>query len=422
MKQNDSLTRLSIKAEYWTEIITWAVMILVLIFIKLLPNSILDSSEVYLLIGGIVGFILIYYLIIYRYFTRTERLWIKDISDIIIISVLIILARDYGIYFFALYFLPVAAATLVLGSINSLLIALIASLFVILDIFLGSQGILPSSAQFSMSIMQISFIILISIFCRFLALQIREEKHARIEAETYAKAMGKTEKREREFMIMTSHQLMTPLSIIRGFSSLLYTDEKKHLDKKQFEYSKEIYLNTKRMVGLVNELMSISKMRSQSDKFKLERSPIGTIIDNVMQELLPYAKKKKIILKYDKPAEKIPDLKINSVRLEQAIYNLVDNAIKYTPHGSVIVSVKKYADNIIVSVEDSGKGIAPEDNDKIFTPFFRGKNVFQEEGTGLGVYIAKMIIEKHGGRIWFESVLEKGTTFKFSLPVDQAIN
>lgn len=417
MKHGFLKEKIFTKPELWIEIITWVVMILVVIFIRLLPNSMLGGEEVYLLIGGIVGFALIYYLIIYRYFSRTQRLWIKDISDIIIISVLIILAKDYGTYFFALYFLPIAAATLVLGTINSLLIAMVACLFVVLDIFLNAQGYYPGQSQLTAGIFQIAFILLITVFCRFLALQVREEKHARQEAESLAKARELSEKREREFMTMTSHQLMTPLSIIRGFSSILVNDKK--VTGKEKDYAGEIHTNTERMVCLIKKLMDISKMRSGNnhENFDIKKTPIEPVIESAINCLKSTAEEKKITIKFEKPTEKLPDVYIDRVKIEEVLTNIIDNAIKYSSDGSIEITTRLLNKKLAVNIKDTGLGISKEDQEKVFTPFFRSKKTFGEEGTGLGLYIAKIIIERHGGKMWLNSELGKGSVISFSLPI-----
>jgi len=274
-----------------------------------------------------------------------------------------------------------------------------------------------TGSEYTFGVIQIVFIVFITIFCRFLALQIREEKRGRAEAEALAKAHEATEKREREFMTMTSHQLMTPLSIIRGFSSLLYKDEKKKLTAKQQDYSKEIYFNSIRIIDLVSELMSVTKIRSVESGLKLELLPLEDVIENVIKELKPSFDEKKISLIYHKPKEKIPQLKINSKSLEQALYNMVENAFKYTDKGQIEIAIKILSSEVIVSVSDTGRGIAEEEKEQVFNPFFRGATGFEKHGTGLGLYIVKLIIEKHSGKTWFKSEINKGSTFSFSLPI-----
>ena len=406
------------RMEGWAELITWSVMILVLLFLRLLPQQIIANDVTYYLIGAIVSFALLYYTVINRYFSRTNRLWIKDISDVVIVSVLIIIAKDYGTYFYSLYFLPIAAAALVLGTIDSLLIATLASIFIVSEIFLNAENILPSKSQLYLGFFQIGFIMLMTLFCRFLALQTRQERKAREEAIAHAEALEVIEKREREFMTLTSHQLYTPLSIIRGFASLLHYDEKKRLTKKQNDYVKEIYQNTKRMIDLVSELLSISRIRSNQTKFKMCDVEIENLISHVIEQLKPNAEHKKITLENIAPSSKLPKICADSMRLEQALYNIVDNAIKFTDHGKVTISTELKDKYLLVKIKDTGRGISHQDKEKLFQPFFRGKNILEleKEGTGLGLYIVKTIIEKHKGRIWVDSKVGEGSTFNITLP------
>jgi len=121
------------------EVTTWVIMIIIIFGVRFLPIRLIDNDEVYYLIGGIVSFALLYYLVIYKYFPPTKRLYFKTVADIVLIGVLIHVLKDYGQYFFALYFLPIAAAALELEFINALLIATVASVFVVFEVFLGSQ-------------------------------------------------------------------------------------------------------------------------------------------------------------------------------------------------------------------------------------------------------------------------------------------
>jgi len=395
---------------------TWIIMIAVIFSVHFLPQDILGTSESYLLIGGIVGFALLYYLIIYKHFSRTKRMYLKDISDIIFIGVLILLLKDYNQYFFALYFLPIAAAALSLEFINALLIATIAALFVILEIFLGSYGLTTESSKFYAGAWQIGLILFITIFCRFLAMQIKEEKSQKEESFAKQKALEEEAKKEKEFMSLTSHQLYTPLSIIRGFASMLVDNTLGKLNPKQQEATKEIYNNSKRMANLVSELLSISHIRS--GKFVINLAP--TALDKMLREIAHEFNQTKektnveVILDLPKEPSKI---NIDGDKIRQVVYNLVDNAIKYTEKGKIIISERQNERATIISIQDEGVGIKPEDKEKIFEPFFRGKNILEldNKGTGLGLHIARLIIEHHGGQIWFESK-PKETIFSFSLP------
>lgn len=395
---------------------TWIVMIAVIFGIRFLPVDLINAEEGYLLIGAIVGFILLYYLIIYKKFSRSNRMYIKDISDIIFIGVLILLLKDYNQYFFALYFLPIAAAALSLEFINALLIATIAAMFVILEVFLGSYGLMPESGNVLTGFWQIGLILFITIFCRFLAVQLKEEKSQKEEALAKQKMLEKEAEKEKEFISLTSHQLYTPLSIVRGFASMLDDETLGKLNEKQKEASDEIYKNTKRMANLVSELLSISRIRS--DKFNICLAPtdLNKMLSEIAHEFNHTKEKSNVEVELD-IEHTAEERKVDADKIRQVVYNLVDNAIKYTEKGKIILALRQNEKATIISVSDSGAGISKEDADKIFEPFFRGKNILEldNRGTGLGLYIARLIIEQHGGQIWFESK-DKGTTFSFSLP------
>lgn len=399
------------------EAFTWIIMIIVIFGIRFLPIDLINAEEGYLLIGAIIGFALLYYLVIYRYFSRSKRMYLKDIADIILIGILIHIVKDYGQYFFALYFLPIAAAALSLEFISALLIAAVAALVVVFEIFLGSYtGIATETSKLYAGAWQIGMILFITIFCRFLALQIKEEKSQKEEALAKQKMLEKEAEKEKEFISLTSHQLYTPLSIVRGFASMLDDETLGKLNEKQKEASDEIYKNSKRMANLVSELLSISRIRSGKFNIVLAPTDINKMLSEIAREFNHTKEKSNVEVELD-IEHTAQDRNIDADKVRQVVYNLVDNAIKYTEKGKIILASRQNEKATIISVSDEGAGISKADAEKIFEPFFRGKNILEldNRGTGLGLYIARLIIEQHGGQIWFESK-NKGTTFSFSLP------
>lgn len=407
--------------EKMIEISTWIIIIAIIFGVQIIPSRHIDDVKAYLLIGAIVAFALFYYLIIYKYFSRSKRLYLKDMADIVLIGSLILILKDWGQYFYALFFLPIAAAALSLQFINALLIAVIASLFVVFEVFLDSQGLYPPSGQMYQGAWQIGLILLITIFCRVLAIQIRQEKVVKEEAIVRQKVLEEESRRQKEFLSLTSHQLFTPLSIIRGFASLLHDNTLGKLIPKQQDAIDEIYANTKRMTNLVAELLSISKIQSGQIELQKEESRIEDLIGEVIGQFNKAIPKNNVELIFKKPVN-LKTIKIDKDKIRQVLYNLIDNALKYTTKGSIIISCKQTNDDTIVSIKDNGLGIEKEDFEKLFQPFFRGKNILEldNKGTGLGLYIARLIVEKHHGKIWAESPrISKGSTFTFSLPIVQ---
>ncbi len=401
------------------EISTWVIIVAIIFGVQIIPNRNIDDTKAYLLIGIIIAFALLYYLIIYKYFSRSKRLYIKDIADIVLIGSLILILKDWGQYFYALFFLPIAAAALSLQFINALLIAAIASLFVVFEIFLGAQGLYPQGNQIYEGVWQIGLILVITIFCRLLAMQIRQEKSAKEESIAYQKVLEEEYHRQKEFLSMTSHQLFTPLSMIRGFTSMLHDGTLGEMTPKQEDAVDEIYVSSKRMVNLVTELLSISKIQSGKLELKKEEVKIEDLVQESVNQFNNALPKKNVTLTFKKP-ESLQPIQVDKEKIRQVLYILLDNAVKYTTFGKVTVNCRQEKNETIVSIKDEGAGIKAEDFDKIFQPFFRSKNILEldNKGTGLGLYIGRLLIETHHGKIWAESPgNDRGATFTFSLPM-----
>lgn len=405
------------KYERHIEASTWVIIIAVLFGVRFLPQTLIDSDQAYILIGLIIGFVLLYYLVIYKYFKRASRLYIKDIADIVLIGVLVHVLKDYGTFFYALYFLPIAAAALTLEFINALLIATIAASFVAAEIFLSAQSLLDSAKLYE-GAWQIGFILLITMFCRFLAIQIRQERRQKEESLARQRVLEEESRREKEFMSLTSHQLYTPLSIIRGFASMLKDDSLGKLSAKQKEAVWEIHGSSARMVNLVSELLSISRI--QSGIFQLDKKPtdLGQMLQNIVNQFNQTKTNQQVSLTL-KVSDNLSPVTIDADKIRQVIYNLLDNALKYSQKGTVTVNAGQDDKETTVAVADEGIGIDEQDTEKLFQPFFRGKNILEldNKGTGLGLYIARLLVEKHGGKIWAESQKGQGSTFKFTLPM-----
>lgn len=403
------------------ELATWLVIILVLFGVRFLPQNPIDNTTSYYMIGGITALALCYYLIIYKYFSRTNRMYLKDMADIILIGVLIHLLKDYGQFFFALYFLPIVAAALSLEFMNALLLATIATIFVIFEIFLGTYNLLPQASPVLQGFWQIGLILFITIFCRFLARELKSQQSLKEASLARQKVLEEESVRQREFISLAAHQLYTPLSIIRGFSSLLNEKQLGKLTPKQNNATEEIYTNTKRMINLVSELLSVSKIESGKIQLALSEISINQILTELVKEFDQIKTNKNVNLVL-KLSDNIKNVRADNDKIRQVCGNLIDNAIKYTQSGNITVSTRQNDTETVVSVRDQGSGIKDEDSGKIFQPFYRGQNILEldNRGTGLGLYISKLIVEKHGGRIWYDKEKD-GTTFCFSIPEKKII-
>ncbi len=222
-----------------------------------------------------------------------------------------------------------------------------------------------------------------------------------------------------EFVSLASHQLRTPLSSINWYAEMLLAGDAGKLNKEQKEYVAEIYKGNQRMVDLVNALLNVSRLELGTFTVEPEKAIIHYIADSVLNELKGKIKEKHQIIKkiYDK---KLPKIKVDTKLLRIIFQNLLSNAVKYTPEkGIIILKIEKLENFVLIQVTDNGIGIPREQQDKVFNKLFRADNVRESDtqGTGLGLYIIKSILDNTGGSISFESVEEKGTSFSVFIPL-----
>ena len=227
------------------------------------------------------------------------------------------------------------------------------------------------------------------------------------------------DKAKTEFVSLASHQLRTPLSAIGWYSELLLDGTVGKVTKKQRELIQQVFDSNKRMVDLVNSLLNVSRIDLGTLASDPKPLDMLALADSVLSELAPQIKERKIVLakKYEgKSLDFLGDPNL----LRIVVQNLLSNAVKYTPpKGKVSISIAAEKEYLHLIVADTGYGIPKAQQDKIFTKLFRADNAKEKEqdGNGLGLYIVRSIVETNGGKIWFESVEDKGTTFYVDLPV-----
>jgi PAS domain S-box-containing protein len=228
-------------------------------------------------------------------------------------------------------------------------------------------------------------------------------------------------KSKSEFITIASHQLRTPINEVRWALEAIISNPNLDLNLKQL--LEESLKSVKRLENLIENLLNISKIEEGKFGYKFEEIEYLNFIKGVLAEFLPQIKKFNLELYLNPPEENLPLLYIDPQKIYMVLSNLIDNAVKYNvQNGRIIVSVKKSNDGQFVetSVEDTGVGINPEDIQNLFSKFYRssGSAKLNTEGSGLGLYVAKKIIQSHGGKIWAESELGRGTKITFSLPIN----
>lgn len=235
--------------------------------------------------------------------------------------------------------------------------------------------------------------------------------------------LKKLDESKSEFISIASHQLRTPLTVIKGYVSMILENSFGKISAVQRDSLDKVYQSNERLISLVENLLNLSRIESGRLQFKYETMNLETIVDSVVDELSTKAKEKKLKLDYKKPAKPLPQITIDQEKIRQVIMNIIDNAIKYTSKGSVTVVVSKEDDNIKFCVSDTGMGVDPNDIPHLFQKFQRGTGTFlvHTEGTGLGLYVAREMIEQHKGKIWVESEgKNRGSKFIFTIPINSA--
>ncbi len=220
-----------------------------------------------------------------------------------------------------------------------------------------------------------------------------------------------------DFLLLASHQLRTPLTTIKWYIDYLLTSKSMKVSDEVREYLEQIYVGNERMIDLITTLLTVSRIEMGTLAPEYTRMHLGEVIDDVLKELEPDIQKKH--MKVEKQIDEDDVLTTDRTMMRIAIHNLCTNAIKYSPaEGSIFIEGTFASGMCSLTVRDTGYGIPPSEQEKIFTKMFRASNARQvsANGTGLGLHLTKAFIEKLGGTIDFTSEVNKGTTFVIKLP------
>jgi GAF domain-containing protein/HAMP domain-containing protein len=226
-------------------------------------------------------------------------------------------------------------------------------------------------------------------------------------------------KHKSEFLANMSHELRTPLNAIIGFSEVLIERMFGELNEKQDDYLKDIHSSGRHLLSLINDILDLSKVEAGRMELEPSSFDLPLAISNAMTLLRERAQRHGIALGLNADPS-LGEIVADERKFKQILVNLLSNAVKFTPDGGRIdVSTHRDADNVVISVRDTGIGIAPEDQDAVFEEFRQvGRNYTnKQEGTGLGLALTQKFVELHGGRIWLESEPGKGSTFSFTIPI-----
>ena len=222
-----------------------------------------------------------------------------------------------------------------------------------------------------------------------------------------------------EFISIVSHQLRSPLSNLKWALEILVSDRFGKIDGKPAEYLQILSDNTKRMGELISSLLIVSRIDQGRLPIHNAEFPLSDLVKEAIAEFKPIALASNIEIVLETAKPNLPQAFGDSSQLKIVVENFIDNAVRYTKGaGKIVVAIVPKKDRLLFSVKDGGVGIPKEDQKHIFQKFFRSGNVlkYQTQGSGLGLYIAKSIVEKSGGKIGFKSEQDKGSTFWFTIP------
>jgi signal transduction histidine kinase len=229
-------------------------------------------------------------------------------------------------------------------------------------------------------------------------------------------AQHKLEQAREEFLGLVSHDLRNPLTALQGQAQLLQRQIARRKHREELSQVETILRCADRMNGMIQDLVESTRLEAGTLQMCLEPTDLRALLEESVERVGTREDRRRVVL--DLPAS-LPRVRADAEHLERLIANLLTNALKYSsPPGPIVVRAAAAEREVIVSVVDRGVGIPPDEVPHVFAKYFRARTGQGQRGLGLGLYIARLIAEAHDGRIWVESSVGEGSTFRFSLPLD----
>lgn len=221
----------------------------------------------------------------------------------------------------------------------------------------------------------------------------------------------------REFFANISHELQTPITYLEGYANVIENKLYKTEEEKN-QYLQIIQQEAKRMSSLVNDLFELSKLEEGKLNLHFQEIDLIEVVENAVSKTKIKADKKGIKINYS-PLQQIPSIYVDGLRMEQILINLIENAIRYTKKGSIIISLIRHSDKVMIRIKDTGIGIPREDLPYLFERFYRVEKSRSRKygGTGLGLAIVKQLVEHQNGKVQVKSEVGKGTCFEVTFPI-----
>lgn len=270
-------------------------------------------------------------------------------------------------------------------------------------------------------IMDGGVLIVMIVFGIMLIRSVRKEIEQRVQLESLTQKLTTLDKQKDEFLNVASHELRAPMTAVKGYLSMLQNGDGGEIPTEAREYLSEAIDETERMIRLINNMLDVSRIEEGRMVFERGVVKLSDVVRRVYNEFSYDANVKKLGYVFV-PQPSINDRVVVDVdRIHEVVANLINNAIKYTDEGKVVVKLSNPSEGIVrFEVQDTGPGMTIEELSKLFSKFYRTESyVGKKIGTGLGLYISKLLVEKFGGKIGVESEKDKGSIFWFELPVNK---
>lgn len=241
--------------------------------------------------------------------------------------------------------------------------------------------------------------------------------------EALNKQLVALDKARAEFISIASHQLRTPPATIKWYLGAVLNGDFGELSTELHAAIERANVTNEAQISTIDDLLNASRIERGKLEFFFEKSSLEKVVSDLVVQMQPLAQMKKMNIVYRPPSEVYPDIMMDKEKVRQVVNNMIDNAIKYSKEGDILINLEKVNGDLVVKVKDTGKGISADELKTIFDKYTRGHDsVTHATGLGLGMYVAKIIIEQHNGQIWAESDgVGKGSTFVFSLPIESKI-
>jgi signal transduction histidine kinase len=319
----------------------------------------------------------------------------------------------YHIFYRELYFLPLILSGFWFGLRGGVITSLSISALYLPFIMINWEGFSPEDFD---KILEILLFNIVAIGLGFISDRRKAEEKARMQAEHTAREQAESVSRLKSgFLSVVSHELRTPLVSIIGYNDLLLDGVAGIVNEEQIDAMKKIDKNSKRLLDLINAILDFSRLEAQS--VQVEEVNLSALIEKVQSETRDLCEQSSLDFVW-KVETGLPTLQTDPTRLKVVLKNLISNAVKFTEQGSVTVDIHRHEDGVEIDVADTGVGISPEARQFIFEPFRQVESPLTRRhgGVGIGLYIAKRLLNLMGGTVTVESELGRGSTFHVRIP------